>query len=674
MDSLRSTFFTQATTLIVDDDNLVRKSLYFSLKEQLGLKEVYTARDGNEAVELYQDFRPDVVITDITMPNMDGLELVHKLKEIDDEVAIIILTAYDDSELVIKAINSGVNNFLVKPLNMNMLKKSLNKILEDIFGRRRYRKTNSILEHYKKIVDASNIVSMTDGKGVITYVNEKFCQTSKYSANELIGKPHNIVRHPETPKEAFRDMWATIKSGNIWHGVLKNRAKDGTTYIVDSTISPIYNYDGEFEGYLAIRHDLTDMFLQEETIKRQTHDALTGLANRVKLIDDIKVAKEPYLSIINIDDFSSINETFGTYLGDELIKDVGKRIVALLPNSNLIPYRVYADEFAILCDLDSETLEDDFFETFIKRLGGAPYFIESQEISLSFTAGIAQDHINLINRANFAYKYAKQNKLSIYKYDEHLKKLDRDREANIKWIIELKRAINEGDIIAFFQPIRSIEGDKVEKYESLVRLRKSDKSIVSPFFFLDIAKGAKLYSHITRIMFDRVLDALQKHKQYEFSINLSMLDIANKDIMDYIYKKLELVDAEDSKRLVFELTEQESLDYDAISHFSKKIKCEFGSKIAIDDFGSGYSNFEHLIELDIDYLKIDGSIIKKIAQNDESKILAEAIVGFSKKLAIKTIAEFVSSQEIFDTLENIGVDYVQGFHNGGEPKEDISSS
>jgi PAS domain S-box-containing protein/diguanylate cyclase (GGDEF)-like protein len=672
MTSIDTSFFPLATALIVDDDNLVRKSLYFNLKEQLGFKEIYTARDGNEALELYCDFRPDVVITDITMPEMDGLELASKLREVNEEVAIIILTAYDDSDLVIKAINKGVNNFLVKPLNIDMLKKSLTKILSDVFGRQRYRKTNSILEHYKKIVDASNIVSMTDGKGVITYVNEKFCQVSKYNSEELIGKPHNIVRHPETPKEAFRDMWETIKSGEIWHGVLKNRAKDGTTYIVDSTISPIYTHDGEFEGYLAIRHDLTDLFLQEETIKRQTHDTLTGLGNRVKLVDDIKASKSPYLAVINIDDFSSINETFGTNLGDNVIKDVAKRIVTLLPSGNFIPYRVYADEFAVLCDLEDEELKDDFFGTFIKRLSGAPYFIESQEISLSFTAGIAQDHVNLINRANFAYKHAKQNKVSIYKYDDHLKKLDGDREANIKWIIELKRAIQEDDIIAFFQPIRNIKnGDKIEKFESLVRLRKSDKTIVSPYFFLDIAKRAKLYSHITRIMFDRVVDALQKHKEYEFSINLSMLDIANKDIMDYIYKEIELLEKEDSKRLVFELTEQESLDYDAIVDFSKKIKCEHGCKIAIDDFGSGYSNFEHLIELDMDYLKIDGSIIKRVVDNEDSRILTEAIVDFSKKLRLKTIAEFVSSQEIFDTLQEIGIDYIQGFHGNGEPREKI---
>ncbi|MFP4487202.1 MAG: EAL domain-containing protein [Campylobacterales bacterium] len=430
----------------------------------------------------------------------------------------------------------------------------------------------------------------------------------------------------------------------------------------------------KYEQFLVMLHKVAlqlDAKLKEETIKRQTHDELTGLANRVKLIDDIKEAKSPILAIINIDDFSSINETFGTSLGDEVIHEVGKRVVSILPNSNTVPYRVYADEFAILVDLDKESIDDDFFEIIIKRLSGAPYFIENQEISLSFTAGVAREHINLINRASFAYKYAKQNKKSIYEYDEYLKKQDRDREGNIKWIIELKRAINEGDIVAFFQPIRNLKTGKVEKYESLVRLRKSDGTIVSPFFFLDIAKGAKLYSSITRIMFDKVLEALHNHRDYQFSINLSMLDIANRDIMDYIYKNLELLEKEHSKRIVFELTEQESLDYAAICEFSKKIKQDYGCKIAIDDFGSGYSNFEHLIELDLDYLKIDGSIIKKIAQNDESTILTEAIAGFSRKLGLKTIAEFVSSKEINDKLKAIDIDYTQGFYNNGEPKERI---
>ncbi|NPA28785.1 MAG: HD domain-containing protein [Epsilonproteobacteria bacterium] len=135
-------------------------------------------------------------------------------------------------------------------------------------------KNISLLNEYKTAVDQSTIVSKTDTRGVITYANDKFCEISGYSAAELLGKPHNIVRHPDMPAEAFRQMWATIKAKKTWHGIVKNRKKNGGSYIVEATIKPILDHTGEIVEYIAIRHDITEVFRLKEEVENTQRDLL----------------------------------------------------------------------------------------------------------------------------------------------------------------------------------------------------------------------------------------------------------------------------------------------------------------------------------------------------------------------------------------------------------------
>ena len=139
--------------------------------------------------------------------------------------------------------------------------------------------SNVILNQYKKAVDASAIFSKTNHKGVITYINEEFVKTSQYSKEELIGKRHNIIRHPDMPDSIFKDLWKTITAKKIWKGQIKNRAKDGSAYYVSSTIVPILNYENEIEEFLAIRLDITDVIQAQKNAQKADEAKSTFLAN-----------------------------------------------------------------------------------------------------------------------------------------------------------------------------------------------------------------------------------------------------------------------------------------------------------------------------------------------------------------------------------------------------------
>lgn len=237
---------------------------------------------------------------------------------------------------------------------------------------------------------------------------------------------------------------------------------------------------------------------------------------------------------------------------------------------------------------------------------------------------------------------------------------------NLQWVEKLHKAITEDRIIAHYQPIYNYKTGKIEKYEALMRLVEDDK-IIYPNEYLGIAKRTKLYPELTYKMVEKVINKFSNINK-EFSLNLSVEDLMNEELMTYIFDF-----AQQKKifhKMVLEIVESEEIeDSDYITKLLEKFK-EKGCKIAIDDFGSGYSNYDYLIKLQADYIKIDGSIIKHILEDERTQNLVKSIVSFAKKSNMKVIAEFVSSKEIDELLRKLGVDYAQGFYYG-KPLEDL---
>jgi diguanylate cyclase (GGDEF)-like protein/PAS domain S-box-containing protein len=236
---------------------------------------------------------------------------------------------------------------------------------------------SNLLNEYKKAVDLSNIVSKSNHKGIITYANEKFCEISGYSKSELIGQPHSIVRHPIMPSRVFKELWDTIKSKKAWHGVVTNMRKDGKKYVVDSTIIPILDMDGDIVEFIAIRHDVTEFEETKDQLstlnmamknridelynmttsleEEASIDSLTGAFNRTKFekFFDYEVEKaqlsKNVLSVIilDIDHFKSINDNYGHHVGDDVLKDLVKLITKNLKRIDIFA-RWGGEEFVIL--------------------------------------------------------------------------------------------------------------------------------------------------------------------------------------------------------------------------------------------------------------------------------------------------------------------------------------
>ncbi|MDY0327293.1 MAG: EAL domain-containing protein [Arcobacteraceae bacterium] len=518
----------------------------------------------------------------------------------------------------------------------------------------------NFLNQYKMVLDINSIVSKTDKKGIITYVNDEFCRVSGYSKEELLGHNHNILRHPDNSREFFTQMWDTIKNKQTWRGTFKNLAKNKTEYYVKSVIIPILDENENIVEYIASRIDVTELVQKDKIIKEQFHDDLTGLENRVALLSKLKDSIEHHtLILINIDRFSDINNYFGYEIGDKVLKLFSKKLTTKVKNGDI--HRISGDEFAILYknqNYEHHNLQKNIIDM-VNKLENYQINVDGINTSISFACGVAYGQSDILYKlSHMALKASKTQNQNIAFYNQENLQTNNIKN-NIETINEIQSAIEDDRIVPFFQGIVDNDTQRIVKYESLIRMIDKNGKVISPFFFLDHAKKAKLYDKLTQIMIKKTIETFA-HNDFEFSINFTLQDILSKDTKKVLFDTLKTYNCGD--RLVIEIVESEGINnFSEVISFITDIK-KLGCKIAIDDFGTGYSNFEYLINLKANYLKIDGSLIKNIDKDENSYMVVSTIVEFAKKLDLKVIAEFVENETIFYIINSLGIEYSQGYY------------
>ena len=407
-----------------------------------------------------------------------------------------------------------------------------------------------------------------------------------------------------------------------------------------------------------------------ELIRYYYTDALTGLPNRSQLIRDIGNAKNLSLILIDIDSFKDIVYFYGHETGDLCLKSFTLKIKQLLDSDKYEHYRISGDIFAVLVKECSAAEElNNLMRQFVYEMERVNFLCEGHEIHFRFTVGASMFESELLISAEKALKTAKAANKTILLYDEESEEF-RSYEQNIFWINKIVEAISCDNIVPFYQPIINNKTHKIEKYECLVRIVEKDGTIHTPIKFLDISKKSKHYVAITKNVIEKSFKQFE-NSDCQFSINLSAKDMVDSEMSEHIYSSLKSFSG--CNRVIFELLESEGVEnYNAVYAFISKVK-EYGCQIAIDDFGSGYSNFIHLLRLKVDIIKIDGSLVRDLDRDENAQIMVQTIVDFAKKLGILTVAEFVHSETISRIVKDLGVDYSQGYFIG-EPNQEVLKS
>ncbi len=644
---------TKSLTLLYVEDNLDAKASTLGVLNEF-FDVIIVANDGFDGLEKYKTHKIDVVITDINMPIMNGLEMLQAIKKINPDVISLILSAYNESDFFIESIKLGVEGYLLKPINFEQFLSVLKKIALKMDALR----AKTLLTQYKEIVDISSIFSIIDKNKKIKYVNDAFCEISGYSKEELIGKKYLSTLQYKQEKKTYDEIWNTISiKKEIYQGILKYASKNGKPFYLETTIKPILSLDGEILEYIALRHDVT------------------AIMNPYRqLIDFVNSCTNPIIVLMRIENFDNLENLYGERVSQEIQEKLNQWLENFIIEKDSYFNHVYmlrngeyalADDIIALGDTSKEIVKN--IHQCQQEINNARIDIGDLNYDISMIMSISYKDEPLEN-AKYGLKKLLQSKKNFMVANNLANEVHKEAQENIEILKMLKQAIKTKNIISYFQPIVNNQTKEIVKYESLVRLVDTSDKIIAPYFFLNISKKAKYYNQISSIVLDNSFAALSKTDK-DISINISALDIQNDEIRSKILFLLER-NPQEATRVTLELLEDEEVrDFSIIQEFITKVKT-LGVKIAIDDFGSGYSNFVRLLNFQPDILKIDGSLIKNITTDELSLSVVRAMVTFAKEQNLQVIAEYVENEEIYKILHTLGVEYSQGYYFGKpEPLE-----
>lgn len=398
---------------------------------------------------------------------------------------------------------------------------------------------------------------------------------------------------------------------------------------------------------------------RNKVFNRYFIDHLTNLPNQYQLRKDLENHENFSLIILNVDNFQTINNFYGCLVGDYVIEELGQYFKNNLANHKT--YRLSGDEFAFVIDKNMffydlkehlHKIYEDMKDIVIKY--------QKNNIFIDFTlaSSASRDNKDIFSKVSMALKHAKDLGSHFWIYEDKMN-FEKDYENDLQLSDSVREAVSNSRVVPYYQAIVDTKTSKIIKYECLARLIDSNGKIISPLVFIPISKKIKLYNMVTKIIIDKSFAHFEVI-DFEFTINLSIEDIVKKEMFDFIMNKLKNSNIAD--KVTFEILESDAIeDFEKVDRFINEAR-RYGAKIAIDDFGSGYSNFSYLTKIKAEYIKIDGSLVKNIDVDKNSFIVVETIVEFAKKLGMKTIAEYVWSSSIMDKVKELDIDYSQGYY------------
>jgi len=438
------------------------------------------------------------------------------------------------------------------------------------------------------------------------------------------------------------------------------------------SLAPIFNLIEAAQQDLQQQNRNLEALVQEKTDQLEhlyLHDVLTRLPNRSALLRDDRYQPLLHLVVFRVANFSSYNECYGYSAGDYLLRQLSNYLNLRLDSGDMQLYRIGINEFAIAANGACPQVEMvERMETLLDAIQQRPFDLPQRghrsQVVLSLVAGMASRHSDndnisqLLIRASEMRRQAEKERIR-FRIANNQGSLPSRKEQNLLWLQRVQKALRDDRIVPFIQPIYDTEFGDIASYECLVRLMGEDGKIYTPSDFLELIRSTQLYPQVAVRMLDRCAAAFAHH-HLEFSVNLTVGEIHSPAIRQHI---AELVSRHNlQQRLMIELLESEAIsDYQVLAKDIAELR-RIGCRIAIDDFGSGYSNIMAVMQIKPDIIKIDGSLIKDIHNDAAAAAMVATIIRGAKALGAITVAEYVHCEKIKLMLVKMGVDRMQGFY------------
>lgn len=664
----------QMTLLYVEDEDLTREYLSLYLNRRLGM--VYVAKDGKEGLELFKKHRPQIVLSDLKMPLMDGLEMVDEIRKLDKYVPIIVTSGYGSARDTEKMFEMGISRFHTKPMDQGKLTETIQSCLS-------HADALNLLRLSASAFHASSLAVITaDRDKRIVAVNPSFSRITGYGLAEVFGQNPMLLSSGKHDTSHYQEMWQALAEFGSWSGELPCQHKNGTTVSEWLTVNVVKEANGELTGYHFVFSDISERQMNEERVRKlMSHDSLTSLPNRMMFADRINEMllqagqRMGCLALVyfNIDRFVEINNTHGVQVGDEVLFIVAQRLLASAGVKDVVS-RMGGDEFAVLM------LQEDGRESFeravieLSSVISQPINVNDHKIHLRLSIGISlypsdgATYEELVKSACSAMNHAQLAGGNTYRFFD--KSVSQREERQVILRQGISSSLQNNEFFMLYQPKYSLGQQRVVGAEALVRWNHPTFGLISPVEFIPLAESSGAVIEMSEWIIDTVCAQLanwrkQGLKQVPVAINISPLHFWRGDLVGSLQKGLLKWDVSTSD-LQIEVTENVVMNTsDRTLQVLGQLK-ELGFQLSIDDFGTGYSSLKYLKDLPINELKIDRSFIVEIPENAEADVLSRtaiprAIIRLANEFKLRVVAEGVETENQKNFLVENGCDVIQGY-------------
>jgi len=698
--SMQSNLNSKPRLLVVEDSedtaHLVERVLS-------NIFEIEVANDGREGLDTWLAKRHDLVLLDIMLPSMTGNEILVEILKENPQQPVVVMTAHANAEEAEELMFAGATDFLPKPFRAEQLRKVCDiAIHRDDYlvstaqfsaqvtslqeREREYR--HLYLNHHQLLDDLQTIVMELDEQFIIRFVNHAWEKLTEYSLNDTLNRPlsnfvgqdyqdvfnrflHRIRQmhnNQETSIIDFEICIETRSKNNIWTQLKLSqlhRTQESLTYSI-------------------CLDDITEKRKSQEQLNYlATHDSLTGLFNRhyseehlKKISQDLEYAQAHALIYIDLDHFKIINDTFGHQQGDDLLKEISQLILKKTRKTDVV-CRLGGDEFAIFLHKVTPQKVLQTAQAIQNVISDFSFLIHEQRINLGCSIGIAMidGTLNKIDeyfkRADIALYVAKGRGRNLIHFYNTSDDVSSELKNRINIAQKVRTAIRENRLVLFFQPIFDVKKNQISHYEALVRLKEKDGTLVFPGDFIPAMESVGEMHILDRWIIKLATKALQEYPVLtNIAINLSAQAFKDESLVPIIMENLHLTQV-DPGRITFELTESASLFNLQITKDVIQQLHHLGCSFSVDDFGSGFSSFAYLKELQADYIKLDGSFIRNLEHDPMDQALVKSMVQVIQAIGKKAVAEYVENEAILKLLIDMGIDYAQGYHIGHPQPVDL---
>lgn len=525
----------------------------------------------------------------------------------------------------------------------------------------------------------ADAVITSDADQHVTYMNAASEYLTGINLSEASGKNLQSLfcLRSEDNITAVDSAWLIDPMSTIDEVILKR--PDGQEFVVRKSAASLHDPSESYFGTVTVLHDVTALrSLSKQIVFQARHDALTGLINRYEFdrivqdaIEDACTGKRSHcLAYIDLDQFKVVNDTCGHMAGDVLLRQIAALLKGKMRSSDTLA-RLGGDEFSVLlmgCAVDKGY---EIIEGLLQVIKEFRFNFNDKVFNVGASAGLTeitpdQSHslselLSTVDSACCAAKEEGGNRIHVYYLDD---KDLKQHNSQLEWLSRIHQGLEKNQFVLYIQRMASLKQGDEPHCELLIRMRDDDGKIYVPGYFLPVAERYHIMPLIDRWVVREALSIIaQKGADFPYvcAINLSGQTLSSDEgFLEYVIDMIKTFGV-DAKRLCFEITETSVIaNLDKARHFMRVLH-EMGCRFSLDDFGSGLSSFAYLKNLEVDFLKIDGMFVKAMATNKIDRAMVESINHVGHVMGLYIIAEFAENDAIIKILEEIGVDYAQGY-------------